>query len=54
MAEIKSTLELIMERTKNLTMTEEEKEKIFRKKSRQVKSTVWYKNILTVSSASKL
>ncbi|MCX5842099.1 MAG: hypothetical protein NTY16_11755, partial [Deltaproteobacteria bacterium] len=31
MAEIKSTLELIMERTKNLTMTEEEKENLQKK-----------------------
>ena len=33
MAEIKSTLELIMERTKNLTMTEEEKENLQKKES---------------------
>ena len=28
MAEIKSTMDLIMERTKNLTMTDEEKKKL--------------------------
>ena len=30
MAEIKSTLDIIMEKTKNLTMTEEEKEELHR------------------------
>jgi len=33
MAEIKSTLELIMERTKNLTLTQEEKESLHRKEA---------------------
>jgi hypothetical protein len=41
MAEIKSTLDLIMERTKNLTLTEEEKKSI---RTREVKSKVrgWF------------
>jgi hypothetical protein len=37
MAEIKSTLELIMERTKNLTMTDEEKEAI---RTKELKSRI--------------
>ncbi len=40
MAEIKSTIDLIMERTRNLTMTEEEKEEL-RNKELTEKAKGW-------------
>jgi hypothetical protein len=46
MAEIKSTLDIIMERTKNLTMTDEEKAS-FRRKEAEGKVRDGYKNIRT-------